>query len=255
MNWMISASLKMYNAIEAFDEFKTIDWKQSANFTIGDYVYLYVTLPYKKVMFKTLVVQTNLTFNERQEDAHYWLNKEAYAQANDAKFARLILIERADNDMLELEQLKAHGLKAAPQGPIKLSDDLTNYINHYLDDYAIEEVFPEEVAPALEEGFRREVTVNRYERSSVARKKCIQHHGTSCKVCDLNFEEMYGEMGRGFIHVHHLTPLHEINATYKVNYIEDLIPVCPNCHAMLHKKVDGQLLTVDQLKEKIQENA
>ena len=107
----------------------------------------------------------------------------------------------------------------------------------------------------MEEGFRHEVTVNRFERSSVARKKCIQHHGTSCKVCDLNFEEMYGEMGRGFIHVHHLTPLHEINATYKVNYIEDLIPVCPNCHAMLHKKVDGQLLTVDQLKEKIQENA
>jgi 5-methylcytosine-specific restriction protein A len=55
-------------------------------------------------------------------------------------------------------------------------------------------------------------------------------------VCDFNFEAKYGEIGSGFIHVHHLTPLANIGKEYEVDSIRDLRPVCPNCHAMLHKK-------------------
>ncbi len=80
------------------------------------------------------------------------------------------------------------------------------------------------------------VLVNRHERNSKARKKCIEHFGARCKVCDLDFERRYGEVGRGFIHVHHLRPLGRLKSSYRLDPLKDLIPVCPNCHAMLHRR-------------------
>ena len=87
-----------------------------------------------------------------------------------------------------------------------------------------------------EEGDVERVTVNRYERDPKARDACISHHGLRCAVCDLNLEERYGEPGKGFIHVHHKRPLHRRRASNRVDPRRDLIPVCPNCHAMLHRR-------------------
>lgn len=98
----------------------------------------------------------------------------------------------------------------------------------------------------LFEGAKRTIVVNAFERNSKSRDKCIEHYGAICIICSFNFEKLYGELGKGFIHVHHLTPLSEIGKEYKVNPIEDLRPVCPNCHAMLHKKEPA--LTIDELK-------
>ncbi|MFK7936859.1 MAG: HNH endonuclease [Saprospiraceae bacterium] len=75
----------------------------------------------------------------------------------------------------------------------------------------------------------------RFERSESARIECIKFYGLNCSVCDMNFGETYGTVGDGFIHVHHIEPLASIAETYKVDPIKDLRPVCPNCHAMLHK--------------------
>ena len=86
------------------------------------------------------------------------------------------------------------------------------------------------------EGCKKTVTVNRFERNPSARKECIQHFGAKCSVCNINFEDVFGEIGKGYIHVHHKVELSSINKEYKVNPIKDLIPVCPNCHAMLHQK-------------------
>ena len=57
------------------------------------------------------------------------------------------------------------------------------------------------------------------------------------------------DFGKGFIHVHHLRPLHTIRKNYVVNYKNDLIPVCPNCHAMIHRIPNGENMTVDEIKE------
>ena len=86
------------------------------------------------------------------------------------------------------------------------------------------------------EGDVQRVTVNRYERDPKARQACIEHHGIRCSVCDLCFEERYGDPGKGFIHVHHKRPLHRMRASKGVNPTTDLVPVCPNCHAMLHRR-------------------
>lgn len=88
----------------------------------------------------------------------------------------------------------------------------------------------------LIEGVGKTVVVNAYERNSKARQLCILHYGLDCSVCELNFEKVYGEIGQGYMHVHHLRPLSSIGVSYEVDPIKDLRPVCPNCHAMLHKK-------------------
>jgi len=113
-----------------------------------------------------------------------------------------------------------------------LDEYLIKYKVSY-DDYFEEEINKEE---KLKEGFTKQITVNIYERNSIARTKCIEHFGSICKVCDFDFEKKYGEIGNGFIHVHHIVDISLVNDEYEVDYTTDLIPVCPNCHAMLHKK-------------------
>ena len=88
------------------------------------------------------------------------------------------------------------------------------------------------------EGSVTTVKVNRYERNQDARKKCIEIHGCQCKICGFDFEKTYGEAGKGLIHVHHVVPISSIKEEYQIDYEKDLIPVCPNCHAMIHRKKD-----------------
>jgi 5-methylcytosine-specific restriction protein A len=68
-------------------------------------------------------------------------------------------------------------------------------------------------------------------------------------VCDLNFFDRYGEIGEGFIHVHHKVEISTIGIKYSIDPIKDLIPVCPNCHAMLHKEKPA--LSINELKKKL----
>lgn len=111
--------------------------------------------------------------------------------------------------------------------------------------------YSDEVRSADEfiEGALFQVTVNAYERNKKARDKAIEIHGLNCQVCDLNFEKVYGVLGTGFIHVHHVVDLATISTDYKVNPETDLMPVCPNCHAMLHKTKPA--MTIETLKAKL----
>jgi len=112
--------------------------------------------------------------------------------------------------------------------------------------------YPEEISNSegYAEGMKKQITVNFFERDRQARKRAIEIHGLDCFVCAMNFESMYGEIGIGFIHVHHLIPLHTIDKTYQVNPETDLVTVCPNCHAMLHRS--NNPLTIEQLKDIMQ---
>jgi hypothetical protein len=89
---------------------------------------------------------------------------------------------------------------------------------------------------AYAEGSVKQVLVNRYERDPNARAACIRHRGTTCSVCDLDLTSVYGPVAAGFIHVHHLLQLSDIGSDYEVDPVEDLRPVCPNCHAIVHRR-------------------
>jgi 5-methylcytosine-specific restriction protein A len=93
-----------------------------------------------------------------------------------------------------------------------------------------------DLSDPFEEGARTDVLVNRYERNRSARDACVAHHGATCIVCSYDFEKHFGPMGAGFIHVHHVTPISEVGPSCAVDPVRDLIPVCPNCHAMIHTR-------------------
>ena len=99
-------------------------------------------------------------------------------------------------------------------------------------------LFPDEVegGVSLREGAKRQVTVNAYERKPQARRQCIEKYGTRCCICDFSFGDKYGKDYQDFIHVHHRRPLAEIGEEYQVDPVEDLRPVCPNCHAVIHRR-------------------
>jgi 5-methylcytosine-specific restriction protein A len=113
--------------------------------------------------------------------------------------------------------------------------------------------FPEELEDhELVEGASKTVSVNAYERNSEACARCLAHHGYACLVCGFSFESTYGELGKKYMHVHHVLPLSEVKAAYVVDPIKDLAPVCPNCHAMIH--VTRPCLSIEQLKSYLAAN-
>ena len=79
-----------------------------------------------------------------------------------------------------------------------------------------------------------------HKRNPKLRELCIKHYGDEyrCLICEMNFVERYGEIGKEFIEVHHLNPISETDGEHEVNPATDLIPLCSNCHSMIHRLED-----------------
>ncbi|CUH76208.1 HNH endonuclease [Tropicibacter naphthalenivorans] len=116
--------------------------------------------------------------------------------------------------------------------------------------------FPSEIESLPDkEGSAVQITTNRYERNPALRTACIKHwrskhHGSlNCASCGFDFEKTYGPLGEDFIHIHHLDPLGNGQEERLVDPTKDLIPLCPNCHAMAHRnlRMDEPPRTADEL--------
>ncbi|MBT3750419.1 MAG: HNH endonuclease, partial [Bacteroidetes bacterium] len=103
------------------------------------------------------------------------------------------------------------------------------------------------------EGGPNQIMVTKYERNPYARKACIEHYGPSCFVCGFNFYDHYGKIGEDFIHVHHLFQLSKVGEDSLIDPIKDLRPVCPNCHAMIHKRKEAY--SIDEIKALIKDKS
>lgn len=78
----------------------------------------------------------------------------------------------------------------------------------------------------------------RYERDAALRSKAIEIHGLICKACGFDFEATYGEYAQGLIHVHHLVPISTFGGKKSVDPATDMITLCANCHAVVHRRRD-----------------
>ncbi len=105
----------------------------------------------------------------------------------------------------------------------------------------------------LREGKVIQVFVNKYERNQRARIKCIEALGDKCYACGFDFGKTYGDIAKGFIHVHHIKPLSEIQDEYQVDPKRDLVPLCPNCHSVIH--LAKPELTIAELKHRLKTNS
>ena len=100
---------------------------------------------------------------------------------------------------------------------------------------------------ARKEGASKTVTSTQYERDPQNRLDAIRIHGHQCGACGFDFGKVYGERGEGYIEVHHLIPLHNVDDDHEVNPETDLAPVCANCHRMIHRRKDDTL-SIDELR-------
>ena len=125
--------------------------------------------------------------------------------------------------------LQSSGVRVADQVADELVERWLSHTGNQV------EIFPDET-PTFIEGGSKLVLVNRYERNAAARRQCLQIHGTSCAVCGFDGEKKYGGVGAGLIHVHHHVEVSTSKSKYEVDPEKDLVPVCPNCHAMIHRR-------------------
>ena len=86
------------------------------------------------------------------------------------------------------------------------------------------------------EGALTTVQINRYERDRRNRAAAIAIHGTTCRGCGINLEEQYGAVARGCVEIHHVTPVAQLGKSYKIDPVRDLVPLCPNCHTIAHRR-------------------
>ena len=162
----------------------------------------------------------------------------------------------SDSELLSLIYLMKYGLKKAPQGAVKCIGD-KQYLGEYIascfnDEMMIAGYDEMDLNEVYIEGSVLTVQVNRYERNPEARIKCIEKHGCQCQICGFDFEKVYGKAGKGLIHVHHIIPISTIKEEYQIDEEKDLIPVCPNCHAMIHRKKAPY--TIEEIREMIKNN-
>jgi 5-methylcytosine-specific restriction protein A len=104
----------------------------------------------------------------------------------------------------------------------------------------------------MPEGSVLKVNVNRYERSPANRAACISHYGALCQACGFDFQKVYGGLGEGFVEVHHRVPVSQMGAGYFVRPTKDLVPLCSNCHSMVHRA--NPPMSVEALSELIASN-
>lgn len=110
-----------------------------------------------------------------------------------------------------------------------------------------------EATVGLVEGAARQRIVRAFERNPRARQRCLEIFGTACCICGFRFGSTYGAAYEDFIHVHHLLPISEIGEEYEVDPERDLRPVCPNCHAVIHRS--ERALTIDEVRALLTDNA
>lgn len=143
-------------------------------------------------------------------------------------------------------------------GVRKIDEDTYNEILHLANLGPISEtktVLSKDDNQSFESGIEGKTslqTSTKYERDRRLRKNAILIHGYTCVACGFNFEAFYGEYAKGFIHIHHVEPLFETGEKI-VNPETDLVPLCANCHAIIHRKRD-KTLTVEDLQKMINRN-
>ncbi len=108
----------------------------------------------------------------------------------------------------------------------------------------------EEAFVSKEEGKPTHRYVTTYERNPKLRAEAMRIHGTTCAACGFNFSDAYGSYGAGYIHIHHIKPLSEVGTRHSPDPNTDLVPLCANCHCMVHRN-PKRTLSIEELKSKL----
>ena len=185
--------------------------------------------------------------------------RDGYVEFN-GKLMKFIEVTRQLKKLKNYEWVNQPGKGLRPALYWKYRDKLL--VDIYEDTYSREDGLQEgeeKIPEGVPEGARRTIQVNRYERDLKNRQAAIKKHGVRCFGCGIKMEEMYGKIARGFIEIHHVKSISTVPEGYRPN-IDDLVPLCPNCHAVVHLEASRQKsskklpLSIDKLQELIKKN-
>lgn len=185
------------------------------------------------------------------DDSQFVIKGDNYI--NYGNYMELELLNKLDDDQLDLEFLQDNGLKGNIQGSMSLKEPLKSYIQKVLKtnilnlDNELENIEYLECKAYVQYGIK-------YERNQALRNKAIKLHGTICKVCGFDFKAKYGKLGEDFIEIHHLKPMFSLKKEVRVDPLKDLVPLCSNCHKMIHRNAK-QPLTIKELTEIVNHNS
>lgn len=248
MIWLISANSNIYNHYKSFSDFGYVDWKQGiTKYEINDVVYIYVTRPEKTIKYKCLVEKTKLTSKQIRNDKEYWTNQDDYKASLDGFFMRLRLIDKTHNNSLDLDSLKKNGLKAAPQGPKKLTGTLLKHIEKNFkksfDEFLKNEHIEIEESMKLGSDIRKQrissapkipkkitVTSYLYERSTDIIAEALVRASGVCEKCKKPAPFIRKKDNTPYLEVHHKVRL----ADGGEDTMKNVIALCPNCHRNEH---------------------
>jgi hypothetical protein len=251
--WIFQVNPKDYNIDGALAELSELTWRVTRfrrEVNRSDGVFIWRAGENAGIIAEGRVATPPDYLEESAEEERFYLKPEKFISP---RFGVQLRIERVLPRFVPRHVLKGNRRLAeltilrAPQGTnFRVTAQQAATIRQLV----ISRDFPDELemehGQSYLAGGRRRVWVNAFERDPKARDACLKAHGYRCAVCGFLFEERYGNLGKGFIHVHHLKPLSLTTGTYQLDPITDLRPVCPNCHAMLHQR--EPILTIEQLR-------
>ena len=245
MHWILPWRTTVFNLPQCLYKYGFVEWRQINKLSVGDIVFLYCTKPVAQILFMFRVSKINIPYTETINKNYLFDTYNYHLQPTDY-YARLEPIAEASENNFELSyyRLTQLGVTSRLQRGIKVNEPLLSHLLNHFD------VTFDSVTNSYTEGCAHKVLITSYERNPIARKKCISKFGYICQICGMDFKKVYGKIGDNFIHVHHIDFIANKGGTpHEVNPETDLIPVCPNCHAMLHRKINGAYLTPNQLKK------
>lgn len=81
------------------------------------------------------------------------------------------------------------------------------------------------------------------------KKECLDYYGAICDICGFDYGYTYGESYEHYIGVHNVTGVEGDEILPDTDPIKDIIPICHNCHHIIHSKTPP--IPVDKMRKMI----
>lgn len=123
--WITSGNLKYYNFVDAFHDLKKVDWRQYANYEVGDVVYIYSSGNEQMIRFKCKVNKTGI--KELEIDDRQYNVEGKYDEPYD-KYVELEMIDEYESSLYSRRALEKYGFRA-PQRAVKVMPEIKEYLD------------------------------------------------------------------------------------------------------------------------------
>lgn len=130
-NWIIPSNSSKFDLAKFLSKYNNVvDWKQSANFEVGDVVYIYCTKPEMRIRYKMEVVETNIPFSKAKIDKKFWSDEAEFKKGMEYnRYFRMELVSKTNSDLLTMDELHRQGVKGYFYGPRTIDRELTIYVD------------------------------------------------------------------------------------------------------------------------------